>query len=59
MFAWLQCIVSDSVCCLPSYIVVKGKRGEEGPRGKQGSPVSELYSVISFSFLCTTKSIYV
>lgn len=25
----------------PVAFVVKGKRGEEGPRGKQGSPVSK------------------
>lgn len=29
--------------------VVKGKIGEEGPRGKQGRPVSGLFSVIRFT----------
>lgn len=45
---------------------MKGKRGEEGPRGKQGGPVSELYSVISVTatvyivpvFIYAIKSIY-
>lgn len=57
VLAWLlthgvHCVM---LCVVHLVIfVVKGKRGEEGPRGKQGGPVSQLYSVIS-----VTATVYI